>query len=76
MNLISSVELSFLVFQARLALFAQNHQQEDHLLLEMPTVLITPHNAFNTKEALMRILNTTINNINAFKKGKKVVNVV
>jgi len=49
---------------------------EDHLLLEMPTVLITPHNAFNTKEALMRILNTTINNINAFKKGKKVVNVV
>ncbi|MBI2661898.1 hydroxyacid dehydrogenase [Candidatus Woesearchaeota archaeon] len=48
---------------------------EDHLLLEMPTVLITPHNAFNTKEALMRILNVTIDNINAFKKGKK-VNVV
>lgn len=48
---------------------------EDHMLLEMPNVLITPHNAFNTKEALMRILGTTVNNINAFKKGKK-VNVV
>ncbi|MBI2665559.1 NAD(P)-binding domain-containing protein [Candidatus Woesearchaeota archaeon] len=45
---------------------------ENHLLLEMPNVLITPHNAFNTKEALMRILQTTIETMKAFKKGKKI----
>ncbi|PIN74796.1 hydroxyacid dehydrogenase [Candidatus Woesearchaeota archaeon CG10_big_fil_rev_8_21_14_0_10_37_12] len=43
---------------------------QDHLLLEHENVLITPHNAFNTKEALHRIINTTIDNINAFLKGK------
>ncbi len=48
---------------------------EDHALLEMPNVLITPHNAFNTQEALMRILNVTIENIHAFERGKR-VNVV
>ncbi len=42
---------------------------ENHALLRMPNVLITPHNAFNTQEALMRILNTTIANINGFKAG-------
>jgi len=42
---------------------------EEHLLLKMPNVIITPHNAFNTNEALMRILDTTIDNINAFLAG-------
>lgn len=44
----------------------------DHALLKMNNVLITPHNAFNTTEALMRIINTTVENIKGFKKGKKV----
>ncbi len=48
---------------------------EDHALLEMPNVLITPHNAFNTNEALRRILDVTIANILGYKK-KKVQNVV
>ncbi len=48
---------------------------EDHALLEMKNVLITPHNAFNTKEALRRILDVTIANIIAYKK-RKVQNVV
>jgi D-lactate dehydrogenase len=43
---------------------------EDHLLLTMPNVIVTPHNAFNTNEALMRILQTTIDNINGFKQKK------
>ena len=43
---------------------------ENHILLEMPNVLITPHNAFNTQEALHRILSTTIENIKAFKNNK------
>ncbi len=41
----------------------------DHVLLRMPNVFITPHNAFNTKEAIRRILNTTLENIQAFLKG-------
>lgn len=43
---------------------------EEHWLQEMDNVLITPHNAFNSEEALMRILDTTIENINSFFKGK------
>jgi len=41
----------------------------EHILLQHPKVLITPHNAFNSSEALMRILDTTIDNINAFLAG-------
>jgi D-lactate dehydrogenase len=32
----------------------------------MPNVIITPHNAFNTQEALQRILNTDLENIRSF----------
>ena len=43
---------------------------EDHALLEMKNVLITQHNAFNTQEALGRILDVTMANIIGYKKGK------
>ncbi|MFC1801439.1 hydroxyacid dehydrogenase [Nanoarchaeota archaeon] len=43
---------------------------QDHLLLKNPRVLVTPHNAFNSQEALMRILDTTIENIKNFIGGK------
>ncbi len=46
----------------------------DHLLLRQPNVIITPHNAFNSVEALHRILDTTILNINSFLK-KNPINV-
>jgi D-lactate dehydrogenase len=36
----------------------------------MDNVLVTPHNAFNTHEALQRILDTTIMNIRNFGEGK------
>jgi D-lactate dehydrogenase len=42
---------------------------EEHILLEHPQVIITPHNAFNSAEALTRILDTTIENINSFLSG-------
>ena len=45
---------------------------ENHILLEMPNVIVTPHNAFNTQEAMERILDTTIKNIKGFKKGRKI----
>jgi len=48
---------------------------EDHILMDLPNVIVTPHNAFNTHEALMRILQTTIASINGFKTNT-FVNVV
>ena len=41
-------------------------------LIDHPSVLITPHNAFNTKEAISRIIDTSIENIQAFEKGNPV----
>jgi len=41
-----------------------------HLLREKPNVIITPHNAFNSKEAVERIAQTTFENIQAFLAGK------
>lgn len=39
---------------------------ENHVLTHMPNVIITPHNAFNTTEALKRILDMDLENINIF----------
>jgi D-lactate dehydrogenase len=47
----------------------------NHILMKMPNVLITPHNAFNSREAIERILKTTIENIKSFLNGQ-VINVV
>lgn len=41
-----------------------------HKLMKLPNVVITPHNAFNTKAALKRILDSTVENIKAFLKNK------
>ncbi len=38
----------------------------DHVLISHPKVVITPHNAFNSQEALKRITATTIKNIKSF----------
>lgn len=43
---------------------------QNHILLNRENVVITPHIAFNSKEAFMRILETTVNNIQAFLSGK------
>jgi len=43
---------------------------QNHVLIDMDNVIITPHNAFNTKEALERILKTTIENIVGFIQKK------
>ncbi len=48
---------------------------ENHVLLDQENAIITPHNAFNSEEALNRILETTIDNINAYVR-KKPVNLV
>ncbi len=41
----------------------------NRLLIDLPNVIVTPHNAFNTKEAVQRIMDTTILNIENFTKG-------
>ncbi len=44
--------------------------KENIKLLKKRNVIITPHIAFYTKEALLRIIDTTIDNIKDFSKGK------
>lgn len=59
---------------------ASGHQEEhnlktilqNHALIDLPNVIITPHNAFNTTEAIKRIFDTTAENIRGFVKGKPV----
>lgn len=41
----------------------------DHQLMAFSNVIITPHNAFNTQEALERILEVTVQNLDAFVRG-------
>lgn len=46
------------------------HSLEINVLEEMPNVIISPHNAFNTVEAIKRINQTTAQNIIDFWYGK------
>ena len=41
----------------------------NHYLIDHPRVIITPHNAFNTREAITRILDTSLDNIKSFATG-------
>lgn len=46
------------------------------LLRSLPNVLISPHSAFLTHEALTAICNTTISNVEEFVGGRKLTNSV
>ena len=41
-------------------------------MLDMPNVVMTPHIAFNTKEAEMRIIQTSVDNIKNFISGASI----
>lgn len=43
---------------------------QNHMLLNRENVVITPHIAFNSKEAFLRILETTAENISAYLEGR------
>jgi D-lactate dehydrogenase len=43
---------------------------QDHLLIQDKRVIVTPHNAFNSREAILRILETTLDNIQGQIKGE------
>lgn len=42
----------------------------DHVLAHLPNVIITPHSAFDTREAIERLQETAKQNIKAFLTGK------
>lgn len=56
--------------------YRRDHNLEDLLadcaLLRLRNIYITPHSAFNTWEAVRRILDTTVENIRAFLRGEPV----
>jgi D-lactate dehydrogenase len=41
----------------------------NYVLLRFPNVIVTPHNAYNTDSAMRRIIETTLDNIDAFSRG-------
>lgn len=43
---------------------------KDHVLIGLPNVIVTPHIAFNSREAVQEILDTTIGNIRSFVMGE------
>jgi D-lactate dehydrogenase len=45
---------------------------QNHILMDHPNVVVTFHNAFNTREGRTRILDTTMENLNSFVAGKPV----
>lgn len=44
----------------------------NHVLVTKDNVLVTPHNAFNSQEALQRILDVTVENMVSFAQGKAI----
>ncbi len=42
----------------------------DHVLIRLRNVVVTPHSAFNTREAVSRILETTVANIESYVQGE------
>jgi len=69
-----------LFFKDRSALGRQERMtgfdEDINLLLSMPNVLVTPHSAFLTVEALANIASTTVANISAFHRGLPLENLV
>ena len=56
------------------SIFVERHNLDTllagHMLCHLSNVLITPHSAFNTREAVQRLLDTTVQNIVAFARGE------
>jgi D-lactate dehydrogenase len=42
----------------------------NHVLLRFPNVIVTPHSAYNTDDAVGRIIDATVGNIEAFVRGE------
>lgn len=44
----------------------------NNIIIDHPNTIVTPHNAFNSIEALQRIVDTTVENIKSFAAGKTI----
>lgn len=42
----------------------------NNIIIDHPNTIVTPHNAFNSVEALKRIVDVTVDNIKSFAKGE------
>ncbi|WP_318345591.1 2-hydroxyacid dehydrogenase [Flagellimonas baculiformis] len=68
------------VYETERGIFFKDHGKkgiEDEQLkklISLPNVLLTPHQAFATREALMRIAETTIYNIDCWEEGRSCKN--
>jgi len=51
------------------------HTLMNNVLIDHPKTIITPHNAFNSNESVIRIIDTTVENIEAFLGGNTKNNV-
>lgn len=78
---LSGAGLDVLEFESELeddiAVLARDEQVERAILAELallrtPNVLITPHNAFNSHEAVERIVTTSIENVRSALRGDHV----
>lgn len=62
--------------EAELLRSVYEHRQDlstllaDEVLVRMRNVVVTPHSAFNTREAVQRILDATVDNIRDFAAGR------
>lgn len=64
------VDVEYLVDIGRMSPQALQKTVLNNRLMKLDNVIITPHIAYDTNEAINRILNTAIDNINAFVEGK------
>ena len=63
-------DVEYLVDIGRMSPQALQKTVLNNRLMKLDNVIITPHIAYDTNEAINRILNTAIDNINAFVEGK------
>ena len=42
----------------------------NNIIIDHPNTIVTPHNAFNSAEALQRIIDVTAENIKSFANGE------
>jgi len=74
-GLINEKDLSQVLYQNKIAgaaldVLSTEPPEKNHVLIGLPNCLITPHNAWISREARQRIMDITLENIKAFLKGQ------